>query len=173
MVTRIGVRRTAVACLGGLALLIATGTACSPEPLSVVTTIDFSGEWVLSDSVSGLVQGEEVPPRVCKTWDRPMHLWLYVPGNTYGVVEQFGGTVSCRFDGVFEEPRMLSGTSRSFFLEVGADSIILRTAPGYGSIRYKATTISADRLAGTVYLPVLGIPDDHADHGTWEMIRSH
>ena len=136
--------------------------------------IDFSGEWILSDSVSELARNE-LPTRVCKTWDRPMHLWLYIGDSTYGAVEQFGGTISCGYDGVFDEPQTMSGSSRSFFLTIFADSTVLWPQPrGYQevSIRYKATTITADRLAGTVYLPILGRPDDGAAYGTWEMIRS-
>jgi len=167
-------RETMLACLGLLGGLMATGTACSPEPLSAATAIDFSGEWILSDSVSGL-ENQALPPRICKTWDRPMHISLYIGDNVYGAQEQFGGTVSCVSDGAFGEPTPIQGSGRSFFLEVGADSTILYPQPTMYqdvSIRYKATTISPDRLAGTVYLPILGRPDDGAAHGIWEMIRS-
>ncbi len=172
MVARTGARPTALACLGLVALLIVTDTACSPEPLPVPA--DLSGDWILSDSVSGLVQNEEVPPRVCKTWGRPLQVFLLIGDSIYGAEEPYGGTVSCVVDGVFAEPSSLQG-QRSFFLENFADSVTMRPRPGAYqevSISYRATTISSDRLAGEVYLPILGRPDDHAVHGTWEMVRT-
>jgi hypothetical protein len=129
---------------------------------------------VLSNSITDLGIGR--PPQTCKAWDRPMHLWLDAGATTYGVLEQYGGSITCTFDGVFDEPRPIQGSGRSFFLEVSPDSVILIPRPGgylEVSVRYKATTISADRVAGGVYLPVLGRPDDRLPHGTWGMIRSH
>jgi len=171
MVARNGTRGTTLASLGLLASLIAAGTACSPEALPVPP--DYAGEWILSDSVSGLVENE-LPPMICKTWNRAMHVELIIGDSFYAVQEPYGGVVSCMSDGVFAEPYPLSG-QRSFFLEVFADSIVLYPAPGAYqevSIRYKATTILPDRLAGTVYLPIRGRPDDGLPHGTWELIRS-
>jgi len=159
-------------CLGFLGSLMAAGTACSPDPLPAPT--DFSGEWILSDSVSGFAQGE-LPPGICKTWGRPISVSLSRGDNFYEAQEAFGGSVSCLSDGVFAEPAQIVGNSRAFFLEVGADSTILFPRPGAYqevSIRYRATTISPDRLAGTVYLPILGRPDDRLPHGSWELIRS-
>jgi len=170
MVARKGTRGTTLACLGLLGSLIAAGTACSPEALPV--PLDYSGDWTLSDSVSGLVENE-LPPLICKTWNRSMHIELIIGDRFYAASEPNGGIVSCMSDGVFAEPYPLSG-QRSFFLEVGADSTILYPRPGAYqevSIRYKATTIASDRLAGTVYLPIRGRPDDALPHGTWELIR--
>ena len=167
-------REAVAACLGFMALLMAAGTACSPEPLSVPTAMDFSGEWILSDSVSGLVVNE-LPPPVCKTADRALHIERYAD-NSYAAQEQYGGTYSCLSDGVFSDPYPLSGSSRAFFQDVGPDSTILSPRPGgyqEVSIRYRATVISPDRLAGAVYLPILGRPDDGLPHGTWEMIRTY
>lgn len=170
MVARNGVRGTAGACLGLVALLMATGAACSPEPLP--EKVDLSGEWLLSDSVTGLSEGGSMP-RVCKTWNRPMHLWVfggYLGDSTYGAVEAFGGTVSCASEGVFNEPTPLQGHPPMFFLTLYGDSIVLFNQELF--IRYRATTVSPDRLAGEVYLPILGRPDDHAVHGTWELVRA-
>ena len=90
---------------------------------------------------------------------------------TFGAVEEYGGVVSCLYDGVFAEPHRFSVGSGNWLVSDVGDSVTLYQPAG--STIYRGTIVSSDRVAGDVFLPILGQFDDQRSHGTWEMIRSH
>ena len=147
----------------GLVMALAAGTACSSgEPLQ--QPVDLSGEWTLSDSIYMLPYNNPLQATLCKTWGRPMHVWLSYD-SVYGAVEQFGGTISCAYDGVFEEPRPLGGHPYTFWLTVSSDSVLLYHPDE--PILYWGAIVSPDRLTGTI-----DTSNFMHRHGTWELIRS-